>query len=86
MLHWLLSRAGTCRVTRLLSDASYEVYITHQFIMLALYEFVPFFQRGDLLSGLAFLLAALILIAGNTAVLYFAKTKIEYGLRQSKRC
>lgn len=85
-LHWLFSAVGTSRGVRLLSDSSYEVYIVHQFILLALYEFVPLFRNGDFLSRLAFFLAALLLIAGNTAVLYFAKTKIECGLRRIKRC
>lgn len=86
VLHLLFSCVGSPRVIRLLSDASYEVYIVHQFILLALYEYVPFFQREDLLSGLALLAAALLLIAGNTAVLYFAKNKIECGLRRYGRC
>lgn len=86
LLHWLFSVVGTSRVVRLLSDSSYEVYIVHQFILLALYEFVPLFRNGDFLSRLAFFLAALLLIAGNTAVLYIAKTIIECGLRRIKRC
>ena len=85
LLYLLFSRFGEKTAARgitTLSNVSYEVYIVHQFILLALYEYVPFFRGEGALNGLAMLVAALLLIAGNTAVLYTAKIKIECGLRQ----
>ena len=79
LFYFLFSHVKNNRLSRwitLVSDTSYEVYIVHQFILLALYEYVPLFRREDLLSGLALLGAALMLITANTAVLYIAKVKI----------
>lgn len=85
LLHFVFSRLGDTPVSRgvfWLSNVSYEVYIVHQFILLALYEYVPLFRREDALSGLALLAAALLLIVGNTAILYIVKNKITSGLQK----
>lgn len=83
LLHLLFSRFGSTHFSRgitMLSNTSYEVYIVHQFILLALCEYVPRFLKGDFLSGLALLVVATIMIAANTVVLYITKIKIERSM------
>ena len=85
LLFSCLGKTSDSRAIRMLSNTSYEVYIVHQFILLALYEYVPFFRGEDLVNGLALLGAALLLITGNTAVLYFIKNKILSRLKRRTR-
>ena len=85
LLHLLFSRFMDVRFSRLttvLSNTSYEVYIVHQFILLSLLEYVPIFSKNGLINQLVFFVASLLLIAVNTAVLYIVKTKIESRLRR----
>lgn len=58
------------------SKISYEIYISHQFIVLALYEFIPFFRKG-FLGGVAMLVVYFIATTLNAVVLYYIKGFIE---------
>lgn len=59
-----------------LSKISYEIYIVHQFILLALYEFVPFF-KSSAVGRFKLLICSLALIFVNAVILYYLKIFLE---------
>ncbi len=69
-------KEGKNCVLRFLSDISYEVYIVHQFIILAFYEFVPFFKNG-VSGGVLLLLCSAVAVLINAIILYYMKIFVE---------
>lgn len=59
-----------------ISDISYEVYIVHQFILLAVYEFVPF-PKSTVVGKSAMLVCSMILIFINAGIVFGIKKFIE---------
>lgn len=55
------------------SDVSYEFYLTHQFILLAFYEFIPYFHTG--LGLVVWIAVSFIITVANTLLLVFIKHK-----------
>ena len=54
------------------STFSFEIYITHQFIELAVYEYVPYCDSGTFIGAVVMLVASVMLIVINTLLLRFA--------------
>ncbi len=61
------------KIVLAVSAVSFEVYITHQFIELAVYEYVPYCNSGTLLSGVLMLAVSAVLIIINTIALRLAQ-------------
>ena len=78
-----------CRVFpkafRYLSEVSFEIYITHQFIELAVYEYVPYCNSGTILGALIMLVVSAVLIALNTWVLHYAVGLLQKGAKRLKK-
>lgn len=69
LLYWLFKNVNqNSRIVKFFSDISYEVYLTHQFILLAVYEYIPGCHSGSLLGGLLMLVISLILTVLNSLV------------------
>lgn len=77
-IYEILSRtnARESRIIKFISNASYEIYIVHQFVLLALYEFISFFQNG-VVGKTAFFVCAMAVIVINAVVVYYIKLFIE---------
>ncbi len=75
----IFSYSKTGKVSKIigfLSEISYEIYIVHQFILLALYEFIPFF-KGTVLGAVLMLGVSVVLVFVNTVIVYYIKNFIE---------
>lgn len=66
-------KTADATVTRF-SDASYEVYLTHQFILLAIWEFVPSMHKG--VGLVLWAIISFILTLANTWILIRIKKHI----------
>lgn len=65
LLYKGLKKMGERHIINFLSDLSYEVYLTHQFILLAVYKYIPGVSSGG--GYLLMILVSLILILINSA-------------------
>lgn len=82
LLMKVLNNDGNGKVAQYLSKRSYEIYLVHQFILLAADEYIPFPGKGTVLGAALLLLVSAILIWCNTEVLawltgLFRKTKVK---------
>lgn len=68
-----------------LSVLSFEIYITHQFIELAVYEYVPYCNSGTILGGMLMFVVSAVLIAINTVVLHYLVDLARKGGAKLKR-
>lgn len=80
---WIESRASMTPCVHAavskFSDISYEVYLTHQFILLAFWEFIPVFHHG---AGLFFwIVISLLATVANSFLLAYCKRKSERIIR-----
>lgn len=64
------------RVIDFISNISYEVYITHQFIILALYDFIPIFKHG-FVGGALLCVCSILITFINATILYYINTFVE---------
>lgn len=60
----------------LVTSVSYEVYLTHQFIQLSVYEFIPFCNNNGVVGFLLFVIISLFIIALNSIVLKILTDKV----------
>ncbi len=71
-------KARKNKIVDYISTISYEIYIVHQFILLALLEFVPFFNSG-IIGKVALLGCALIMSFLNAVVVFYIKSLLKKG-------
>lgn len=64
-------------IIRNFSESSYEFYLTHQFIQLAFWEFIPFFHQG--IGILCWCLISIVFTEINAFVLFKLKKSINYN-------
>lgn len=76
VLYGIFPSEKKSRLIDFTSDISYEVYITHQFIILALYEFIPIFKNG-FVGGVLLCVCSVFATAVNAIILYYMKTFVE---------
>lgn len=67
------------------SAISFDVYITHQFIELAVYEYVPYCNSGTLWGALLMLVISVVLIALNTLALHYLTIGVKKGVGLFKK-
>lgn len=82
LLMKVLKNEDNGRFTQYLSKRSYEIYLVHQFILLAVDKYIPFPGKGSALGTGLMLLVSVILIWCNTEALallagFFRKTKVK---------
>ena len=80
----VLKNSTNGRLTHYLSTRSYEIYLTHQFILLAVNEYLPLPQKGTAIGAVIMCLISVVLIFANTEALawlmrLFRKTKVKTG-------
>lgn len=68
-----------------LSAVSFEIYITHQFIELAVFEYVPYCNSGTLLGALLMFTVSAVLIAINTVALHYCVIFIKKGVAKFRK-
>ncbi len=72
----LVLKAKELKIVDYISDISYEVYIVHQFILLALFEFISFFKSG-VAGKVSMLICSVIMIFFNAVIVFYVKKFIE---------
>ena len=86
--YWLFSKERFQigkKAIAVLSAVSFEIYITHQFIELAVYEYVPYCNSGTLFGGLLMFIVSAVLIAINTLVLHYCVILLKKGFVKLKK-
>lgn len=86
--YWLFSKERFQigkKTIAVLSAVSFEIYITHQFIELAVYEYVPYCNSGTLFGGLLMFIVSVVLIAINTLVLHYCVILLKKGITKLKK-
>lgn len=86
--YWLFSKERFQigkKATTVLSSVSFEIYIVHQFIELAVYEYVPYCNSGTWFGGLLMFVLSVVLIAINTWVLHYCVMLMQkWGMKLKK--
>lgn len=74
MYEWSLKHKRINHVIQAISGISYEIYLTHQFIQLSLWKFIPFFHKG--IGILGWSVVCIIFTGINALFLYEIKKYI----------